>query len=276
MKRFLSAASARTRATFHRVEENEFVSKSAHTLSHVPSFIERPPMPLSIQASLPSLLQNESQISGIQRACEIARMVLDYACLQAEEGLTTDQLDRVVHQKIISLGAYPSPLGYHGFPKSICTSVNNILCHGIPDGRPLKNGDIINIDVTVFYKGYHGDTSKTLEIGLVDQVGRDLTQAARKAMEIGINQCGPGQKISDIGKAISIFSQECGFLSDPHFCGHGIGMFFHTAPTIQHVENDDHLLMKEGMIFTVEPILVEGLIGFKKWKDEWTCEALDG
>ena len=144
-------------------------------------------------------------IKGIRIASEIARKALNAACLHAQEGISTEEIDRIAFNEIVKHNAYPSPLGYMGFPKAICTSVNNVLCHGIPDQRKLVNGDIINIDVTVFYKGYHGDTSRTICIGNVDKQGVDLVNKTKSALDLAISVVKPGTQFKEIGSVIEYY-----------------------------------------------------------------------
>ncbi|XP_062460734.1 methionine aminopeptidase 1D, mitochondrial isoform X2 [Pezoporus occidentalis] len=147
-------------------------------------------------------IKNEDQIQGLRQACQLARHVLLLAGKGLKVGMTTEEIDSIVHHEIISQNAYPSPLGYGGFPKSVCTSVNNVVCHGIPDSRPLQDGDIINIDVTVYYNGYHGDTSETFLVGNVDKSGEKLVEVARKCRDEAIAACRPGAPFSVIGNTI--------------------------------------------------------------------------
>ncbi|XP_043850316.1 methionine aminopeptidase 1D, mitochondrial isoform X5 [Dromiciops gliroides] len=189
--------------------------------------------------------------------------------------MTTEEIDSLVHQEIIRHNAYPSPLGYGGFPKSVCTSVNNVLCHGIPDSRPLQDGDIINIDVTVYYNGYHGDTSETFLVGNVDKYGKKLVEVARRCRDEAIAACRAGAPFSVIGNTISRITCENGLQVCPHFVGHGIGSYFHGHPEIWHHANDSDLLMEEGMAFTIEPIIVEGSPEFKVLEDKWTAVSTD-
>ncbi|XP_032493589.1 methionine aminopeptidase 1D, mitochondrial isoform X2 [Phocoena sinus] len=189
--------------------------------------------------------------------------------------MTTEEIDALVHQEIISHDAYPSPLGYGGFPKSVCTSVNNVLCHGIPDSRPLQDGDIINIDVTVYYNGYHGDTSETFLVGNVDECGKKLVEVARRCRDEAIAACRAGAPFSVIGNTISQITHQNGLQVCPHFVGHGIGSYFHGHPEIWHHANDSDLRMEEGMAFTVEPIITEGSPEFKVLEDAWTVVSLD-
>ncbi|XP_072468416.1 methionine aminopeptidase 1D, mitochondrial isoform X4 [Notamacropus eugenii] len=207
------------------------------------------------------------------------RIVLPAAVSSAhpvpQVNMTTEEIDSLVHQEIIRHNAYPSPLGYGGFPKSVCTSVNNVLCHGIPDSRPLQDGDIINIDVTVYYNGYHGDTSETFLVGNVDKYGKKLVEVARRCRDEAIAACRAGAPFSVIGNTISRITCENGLQVCPHFVGHGIGSYFHGHPEIWHHANDNDLLMEEGMAFTIEPIIVEGSPEFKVLEDKWTVVSTD-
>jgi len=190
--------------------------------------------------------------------------------------MTTDELDQFAHEIIVSHEAYPSPLLYRGFPKSICSSVNNVACHGIPDDRPLQDGDIINIDITVFYNGFHGDCSETFPIGNVDTSGKALIQAARQCRDEAINACGPGRGFSVIGKTVSTIAQQFEFKVMPVFCGHGIGRYFHGLPDIFHFDNDYPGIMDVGMTFTIEPVISEGSEQANILEDGWTAVTTDG
>ncbi|XP_067405346.1 methionine aminopeptidase 1D, mitochondrial isoform X5 [Emydura macquarii macquarii] len=189
--------------------------------------------------------------------------------------MTTKQIDDIVHHEIIGQDAYPSPLGYGGFPKSVCTSVNNVVCHGIPDSRPLQDGDIINIDVTVYYNGYHGDTSETFLVGNVDKAGQKLVEVARKCRDEAIAACRPGAPFSVIGNTISRITRQNDFRVCPYFVGHGIGSYFHGPPEVWHHDHVSDLLMEEGMAFTIEPIIMEGSPEFKILEDKWTAVSVD-
>ncbi|KAJ7345644.1 hypothetical protein JRQ81_001594 [Phrynocephalus forsythii] len=220
-------------------------------------------------------IKNEDQIQGLRQACQLARHVLLLAGKSLKVGMTTEEIDGMVHHEIIRRNAYPSPLGYGSFPKSVCTSVNNVMCHGIPDSRPLQDGDIINIDVTVYFKGYHGDTSETILVGNVDESGQKLVEVARKCRDEAIAACGPGVPFSVIGNTISHIARQNNFEVCPNFVGHGIGSYFHGHPEVYHHENDSDLLMEEGMAFTVEPIIMEGSSAFRTLEDQWTVVSLD-
>ncbi|KAM4551286.1 methionine aminopeptidase 1D, mitochondrial [Odontesthes bonariensis] len=220
-------------------------------------------------------IKNQEQIEGLARACQLARHVLLLAGQSVKVGMTTDEIDFIVHQETIKHNAYPSPLRYGGFPKSVCTSVNNVVCHGIPDSRKLEDGDIINIDVTVYLDGYHGDTSETFAIGQVDEVGLRLVETARRCRDEAIAVCKPGAQLCVIGNTISEIAQANGFQVCPYFIGHGIGSYFHGHPEIWHHANDNDVTMDEGMAFTIEPILMEGSAEFRILKDKWTAVSAD-
>ncbi|XP_006636654.1 methionine aminopeptidase 1D, mitochondrial isoform X3 [Lepisosteus oculatus] len=220
-------------------------------------------------------IKDEDQIQGLRQACQLARHILLLAGRSVKVGMTTEEIDCIVHQETIRHNAYPSPLGYGGFPKSVCTSVNNVVCHGIPDSRPLQDGDIINIDVTVYLNGYHGDTSETFLVGNVDERGRVLVEAARRCRNDAIAACEPGAPLCIIGNTISQRANSYGLQVCPYFIGHGIGTYFHGHPEIWHHVNENDILMEEGMAFTIEPILMEGSSEFKILEDKWTAVSVD-
>jgi methionyl aminopeptidase len=192
--------------------------------------------------------------------------------------MTTDEIDIFVFNEAIKNNSYPSPLRYSGFPKSVCTSVNNIACHGIPDNRKLEDGDIINVDITVYLNKFHGDTSKTFLIGEVDDRGRYLVHHNEIALQKAIEICKPGQSFNEIGNVISKYAKENDLRVVPAFIGHGIGSFFHGPPEIYHFENDYDIgdVMRPGMTFTIEPILSLGTEELELWEDGWTTTTMDG
>ncbi|KAK6485075.1 methionine aminopeptidase 1D [Huso huso] len=220
-------------------------------------------------------IKDEDQIQGLRQACQLARRILLLAGKSLKVGMTTEEIDFIVHEETIRQNAYPSPLGYGGFPKSVCTSVNNVVCHGIPDSRPLQDGDIINIDVTVYLNGYHGDTSETFLVGNVDEGGRNLVEVARRCRNEAITACEPGAPLSVIGNTVRQIALANGLQVCPYFIGHGIGSYFHGHPEIWHHANNHDILMEEGMAFTIEPILMEGSPEFKILKDKWTAISVD-
>nr|CAD1819216.1 unnamed protein product [Ananas comosus var. bracteatus] len=205
-------------------------------------------------------------IAGMRAACELAARVLDFAGTLVRPSITTNEIDKAVHNMITEAGAYPSPLGYGGFPKSVCTSVNECVCHGVPDSRQLQNGDIVNIDVTVFLNGYHGDTSKTFLCGNVNEPVKRLVKVTEECLERAISVCKDGATFKKIGKRIS----------GGTFVGHGIGTVFHSEPLILHHRNDKSGRMVEGQTFTIEPILTMGSIECVTWEDGWTTVTADG
>jgi len=217
-----------------------------------------------------------SEIEQMRHTCRAARRVLDKAIKAVRPGVTTDYLDAIVHDACIAEGGYPSPLNYNGFPKSVCTSVNEVICHGIPDDRPLENGDIVNIDVTIFLNGLHGDCSETVPVGRIDQASRNLLTVTHESMMRGIAAIKPNGLIRDIGRAIETYVKEHGYSVVRSYCGHGIGKLFHSSPTVPHYYNPrEHTKIKSGMIFTVEPMINMGTLEHTVWKDNWTAVTLD-
>jgi len=218
---------------------------------------------------------NEDLLSH-RKACKIASTIRQFAGSLVQVGVTTDEIDAKVHDEVIRLGAYPSPLGYQGFPKSLCTSINQVLCHGIPDARPLEEGDIINLDVSTFVEGYHGDCSGMFVAGPADEEATELIRVTKECMDRAISICGPGVPYRDVGQIIYSIATEHGFDVQPVFCGHGIGRQFHLPPFIMHVPSTDPGLMKLGEVFTIEPILTVGTTDFDLWADGWTVVTRDG
>lgn len=192
-------------------------------------------------------------------------------------GVTTDELDRICHEACIARGAYPSPLNYQGFPKSLCTSVNEIICHGIPDSRKLLDGDIVNLDVTTFIGGVHGDTNATFLVGEVDDLTRSLVRETRAALHAAIAVVRPGGRISDIGRAIEQHVAPFRFGVVREFVGHGIGDQFHTSLQIPHYyDKRNSTVLEAGMTFTIEPMITVGPPDLYVWDDDWTAATLSG
>ncbi|HVM14863.1 MAG TPA: type I methionyl aminopeptidase, partial [Egibacteraceae bacterium] len=205
-----------------------------------------------------------------------ARRVLDRVVAAVEPGITTDELDRIAHEETIRLGAYPSPLNYHGFPKSLCTSVNEVICHGIPDDRPLAEGDIVNCDVTIYLDGVHGDNSVTVYVGEVDDESRRLVEVTYEAMMLGIEAAQPGARVRDIGRAIQSHAEAHGLGVVRAFVGHGVGERFHTEPIVPHYYAPEaRTVLRPGMTFTVEPMLTLGTPDHVLWEDGWTAVTAD-
>jgi len=200
------------------------------------------------------------KVRRLRAACALAASVLERALGLCTEGTTTDEIDAAVHAMVVDAGAYPSPLLYKGFPKSVCTSVNEVVCHGIPDSRPLRRGDLVNVDVTVFLEGMHGDTSATMVVGGRDAggaAGARLVRAAEEALEAGVGAVKPGLPISGIGLAIEAYARERGYGVVSEGTGHGVGEHFHVPPYVFHVANSYPGALREGMSFTIEPMLTE-------------------
>jgi methionyl aminopeptidase len=223
------------------------------------------------------VIKNEEEIAGIRKSSQLAARVLQYIEPFIKPGIQTTEIDRLCHEFIIKNGAAPSPLGYNGFPKSICTSVNHVVCHGIPDSYSLKEGDIINVDVTTYLGGFHGDTSKTFFVGKTSRAARDLVQCAEEALYIGIEATRPGGHIGDIGEAIEKFVVAKGYSVVREYCGHGIGRKFHEDPHVVHVgKKGTGPEIRPGMVFTIEPMINQGSYDIILLDDNWTVETIDG
>ncbi|GBG71933.1 hypothetical protein CBR_g10870 [Chara braunii] len=246
---------------------------------HVPKHIERPPYAES-GVSPPwddsFQIHDEAAVQRMRASGKLAAEVRDYAGTLVKPGITTDEIDKAVHKMIIDAGAYPSPLNYGKFPKSVCTSVNECICHGIPDSRPLEDGDIINIDVTVYLNGYHGDTSRTFLVGNVTPEVQQLVRVTKEALDKAIAICSPGVEFKKIGKTIHDYADRYKYGVVRHFVGHGIGRMFHSGPAIMHHRNNGPGVMLPGMTFTIEPMLTIGSIEEVMWDDNWTVVTADG
>ncbi|HFE46614.1 MAG TPA: type I methionyl aminopeptidase, partial [Nannocystis exedens] len=210
--------------------------------------------------------------------CRLAASVLEYIEPFVKPGVTTEELNRLCHEYIVKAGAYPSPLNYHGFPKSICTSINEVICHGIPEERALVDGDIINIDITTTLDGYFGDCSDMFTVGSVSDEAKALIDITRRALWLGIAEVGPGKRIGDIGAAIYEFAgRKHGYGIVEAFCGHGIGREFHSAPRVCHrARRGTGTRMKPGMTFTIEPMINIGTHECDILEDDWTAVTRDG
>jgi methionyl aminopeptidase len=213
---------------------------------------------------------------GMRKAGKLAAQVLDYVTPFVKEGVTTDELNTLCHEYIISHNAIPAPLNYHGFPKSICTSINHVVCHGIPGPKKLIKGDILNIDVTVIVDGWYGDTSRMFCIGKVPLRAEKLVNVTYEALMRAIECVKPGATLGDIGYAIQSYAEKFGFSIVRDFCGHGIGQSFHMAPSIVHYgKPGTGLILKEGMFFTIEPMINAGKYPIKILDDGWTAVTRD-
>ncbi|KAJ3031402.1 UNVERIFIED_CONTAM: Methionine aminopeptidase 1 [Siphonaria sp. JEL0065] len=220
---------------------------------------------------------NEKELEGVRVACRIGREVLEEAKKVVAVGVTTDEIDRVVHEACMVRNAYPSPLNYYNFPKSCCTSVNEVICHGIPDRYQLQDGDILNIDISVFHGGYHADLNETVYVGNVDAVGRKLVETTRECLQKAIDHVKPGMLYRDLGDIIEKHASTNGFSVVRTYCGHGIGKYFHCSPSIPHYGKNKAVgVMKPGHVFTIEPMISEGTWKDEQWPDRWTAVTQDG
>jgi methionyl aminopeptidase len=249
-------------------------------LRPVPASIRRPPyIANGGRPSGRSLtpLTNPASIDRLRAACCAAKRVLDGVGSAVRSGVTTDELDAVAHELYVAEGGYPSPLGYRGFPKSICTSVNEIVAHGIPDDRPLADGDIVNCDITIYLDGMHGDCSATFLVGDVPPDVRELVSVTKRCLGLGIAAARPGGRLRDIGRAIQACAHSHGFGIVRELVGHGIGEEFHAAPYVHHYDEPrDRTRLRTGMAFTIEPMLTLGSADVVQWDDGWTIATLDG
>jgi methionyl aminopeptidase len=223
-----------------------------------------------------SNVKNPQQIEKIRKAGRIAAQAIELAGAAAKPGVTTDHLDKLVHEFVISQGAYPSTLGYRNYPKSCCTSVNEVICHGIPDDTVLEDGDIVNIDVTAFLEGFHGDSNQTFEVGSVTPEVHDLVVRTKEALERGMSVVAPGREVNVIGRAIESFAKRFGYGVVRDFTGHGIGEAFHSGLIIPHYDTNHFSdVMEVGMVFTIEPMLTLGTHTWDIWSDQWTILTKD-
>jgi methionyl aminopeptidase len=212
----------------------------------------------------------------MRKAGNLAARTLDYASSFIKPGISTDEIDKICHDFIIENGARPSPLGYHGYPKSVCTSLNHVVCHGIPSDRKLQIGDIMNLDVTVELDGWHGDTSRMFAIGKVSILAQKLIDTTFEAMMRGIEIVKPGVHLGDIGHEIQTFVEKKGFSVVRDFCGHGVGKQMHMSPQVPHYGKPGKgLELKEGMFFTIEPMINAGKYAIKVLDDGWTAVTRD-
>ena len=225
-------------------------------------------------------IKSSREIDAMRVACQMAAETLLLVGEKLRVGMTTEEINAIVHEDTVRRGAWPSPLNYHGFPKSVCTSINEVVCHGIPGPEKLRKGDIVNVDVTTYYGGFHGDTSATFYVGDVAPEATHVTEVARNALEVGIAVVRDGARIGDIGAAIEDYAhaQGCSVVRD--FVGHGIGRKFHCEPQVPHYRlprTAANPRMKSGMVFTIEP-----MINLGTWEvdldpdDKWTVRTRDG
>ncbi|KZD12758.1 type I methionyl aminopeptidase [Oceanibaculum pacificum] len=221
-------------------------------------------------------IYDSAGFEGMRRAGRLAAEVLDFIAPHVVPGVTTGALDKLCHDYIVEHGAVPAPLNYRGFPKSICTSVNHVVCHGIPGDKKLIEGDALNIDITVILDGWYGDTSRMFYVGKVGVKAQKLTEVTYEAMMRGIQAVKPGATLGDIGHAIQSYAESHRFSVVRDFCGHGLGRVFHDAPSVLHYGKPGHgIKLRPGMFFTVEPMINAGRYDVKVLADGWTAVTKD-
>ncbi len=244
----------------------------------VPDSIARPeyvgrPAPSPYRGSE---VKDEETIERMRIAGRIAADALATAGAALRPGMTTDEVDRIGHEYLLDHGAYPSTLGYRGFPKSLCTSLNEVICHGIPDSTVIEDGDICNIDITAFIGGVHGDTNATFLVGDVDPESQLLVERTLEATMRAIKMVAPGRPLNVIGRVIESYARRFGYGVVRDFTGHGIGTAFHSGLIVPHYDDPSmDLIMETGMTFTIEPMLTLGTIDYDVWADDWTVTTKD-
>ncbi len=221
-------------------------------------------------------VQDPATLTRMRAAGKLAAQALHHVGQAVRPGITTDELDGIGHDFIVAAGAYPSPLGYRGFPKSLCTSINEVICHGIPDSTRLSEGDIVNVDITVYLDGVHGDTDATFCVGQVDETSRLLVERTQEALRRAIAAVRPGREINVIGRVIESYARRFGYGVVRDYTGHGINTAFHTGLVIPHYDHSGYTtLMEPGMTFTIEPMLTLGTVEWDLWSDGWTVVTKD-
>jgi methionyl aminopeptidase len=245
----------------------------------VPSKITRPEY-VGKKAPTPyvgSEIQSEETIAKMRIAGRLAAQAMDEVAKAIAPGVTTDELDRIGHEYLCDHNAYPSTLNYRGFPKSLCTSINEVICHGIPDSTVLQAGDIVNVDITAYLNGVHGDTDATYLVGNVDEESRLLVERTREALMRGIGAVAPGREVNVIGRVIERFAARFGYGVVRDFTGHGVNTSFHSGLVIPHYDSANHNeIIEVGMTFTIEPMLTLGTYEYRTWSDGWTIVTADG
>ena len=264
----------------HKPLEGRVLQGEVSPMRSVPDHIATPPYAATGEAPrwAEPRVKSPEIIERMRHAGIVAAEILRLAGDMVQPGVTTDEIDVFVHDATIQRGGYPSPLNYHGYPKSVCTSVNEVICHGIPDSRPLQDGDIVNLDVTAFIGGVHGDTNATFFVGDVDPASRQLVAVTEECMWYGIEAVRPGRPLSDIGRAIENHAKANKLGVVRAFIGHGIGEQFHTDVQVLHYYDERaSMIMRPGMTFTIEPMITLGTWQHKMvFDDDWTAVTADG
>ncbi len=254
----LPAPVSPTRAVPARIPRPEYVGKTA------PRPYDGP------------LVQSSETVEKMRAAGGIAARAIQAAAAVIAPGVSTDELDRVAHEYLLDAGAYPSTLGYRGFPKSCCTSVNEVICHGIPDARPLVEGDLVKIDITAYVDGVHGDTCATFGCGELDEASRLLSERTAEALRRGIAAARPGRQVNVIGRVIESYARRFGYGVVRDYTGHGVHTAFHSGLIIPHYDDPRRdTVMQPGMTFTIEPMLTLGTERWSLWDDGWTVVTAD-
>jgi len=245
----------------------------------VPDHIERPEYAWKddVQENVGEpFVQTPEVIEAMREASKIAANALKAAGAAVAPGVTTDELDRIAHEYMLDHGAYPSTLGYRGFPKSCCTSMNEIICHGIPDDTVIEDGDIVNIDVTAYKNGVHGDTNATFLAGDVTEEHRLLVERTEEAMMRGIRAAKPGREINVIGRVIEAYAKRFGYNVVQDFTGHGVGPTFHNGLVVLHYDSTAYRdILEPGMTLTIEPMINLGELDYRIWDNDWTVQNKD-
>ncbi|MBM3799392.1 MAG: type I methionyl aminopeptidase [Actinobacteria bacterium] len=263
----------------HKGQEGRITPGVIAPMRSVPSHIARPSYADTGKVTRwdEPRIKSPDVIARMRVACEMAADILRLAGEFVRPGITTNDIDVFVHDLTIERGAYPSPLNYHGYPKSVCTSVNEVICHGIPDSTVLYDGDIINLDVTCYVDGVHGDTNATFFVGDIDDENRRLVRVTEECTWKGIGAVKPDRPLSEIGKAIEDHANKHKLGVVRAFIGHGIGEQFHTDVQVLHYyDARNNMIMKPGMVFTIEPMITLGTWQHKMWDDDWTAVTADG
>ena len=245
----------------------------------VPAHIERPEYMFHSgpEVVTASDIKTPETVEKIRRAGRIAAQAMEAAAGAIAPGVTTDALDKIAHEYLCDHGAYPSCLGYMGFPKSICTSINEVICHGIPDSTVLNEGDIINLDVTAYIDGVHGDTNATYGVGQIDEESALLIERTRNSMMRAIKAVRPGREVNVLGRVIESYAKRFDYGVVRDYTGHGVGEAFHSGLIIPHYDSAPlyDTVMEVGMVFTIEPMLTLGTIEWEQWDDGWTVVTKD-
>ncbi len=224
-----------------------------------------------------NLIKTDEQIAGIRRSCQLSKKIMDLISDEIQIGISTDDINNWVHKLTIEHGAVPAPLNYNGFPKSVCTSLNNVICHGIPDQTKLKDGDILNVDITCILDGYYGDISRMFLLGDPSPQARSLVQVAFECMNLGIEQVKPFNRTGHIGYAIEQHAKKHGFSVVQNYGGHGTGNKFHEDPFVPHYGPEQSgMVLVPNMVFTVEPMINAGDYRCRVLEDNWTAVTRDG